>query len=89
MIYVFKRGTGNHTSIEVITANSVNELKKEMQKYAAYVIFIYNDTDSSIEVTNEYYEAIECTYFIYKHLGIFKSLSEVSIKYSPDNKVCI
>lgn len=82
MIYLFKRGPEGNAGIEVINVKSASELKKEVQKYSLYIIFIYNDSESSIEVLNDYYDAIECTYFIYKHLGIFKPLSDISINYS-------
>lgn len=88
MIYLFKRDPDSNTGVYIFNVNSHNDLRKEMQKHAAHVLFIYNDDESSIEVVNEYYDAIECTYFIYKHLGIFKSLSEIQLKYTASTRMC-
>jgi hypothetical protein len=81
MIYLFKKNNENHFRVYVTLAKSDNEIKKEMQQSALDILFIYKEKENSLEIVNEYYDIHECTYFIFKLLGIFKPASTLEIKY--------
>ena len=81
MYYIFIATPAARTLVNFIKAKNTQELRKSLQSFQSTALFIFNETTDEIDIVSDYYDALECSYFIYTLLGIFKPIKDSKVSY--------
>jgi hypothetical protein len=84
MFYLFKKELTNTSPVNYVQVGTTTELRLALQKAASSALFIYDQKTDEIKIISEFYDLLECSFFIYSHLGLFKPISSLKIKSSTD-----
>jgi hypothetical protein len=84
MFYLFKKALTNTSPVSYVQASTTTELRLALQKAASNALFVYDQETDEIKIISEFYDMLECSFFIYSHLGLFKPISSLKIKSSTE-----
>jgi len=81
MYYLFISTPEEKMHVQFIKVENYRKLRQTVQKQQSNALFFFNETTDEINIVSYYYDLIECSYFIYSLLGIYRLAKDLKVYY--------